>query len=153
MHASQVTISKISETSKRLGRCYSSLSSKIHKATLANCMKDLRSLTEDLFRSNGANYIHVLDQIDAMEHVVIALERHIKEPMILEETNKSDSYHLIKSLITQTSCKRLKYLFNSLYRVIVDVKEWESQYFVQYQLWLEKQQLSKLLSKSADQFT
>ena len=152
MYASQIVLCKISETSKRLGRCFYSLQSKIHKVTLANCLKDLRELTNSLFLSNGSNFIYILDELDTMEHIVIALEKHAKIPLINEDISL-DSYDLIKELISSTTSKEMKQLLYNLYLVIMETKECELSYTIQYTLWLEKQQISQQLNKSTDQFT
>ena len=151
---SQITLNKIYETSKRLCKCYSNLTSKIHKKTFANCMKDLKRLTDRLFQCNGSNFIDILYEIGEMEHVIIALERYVKEEpeslVVFVDNEKLEILNCLQLEIENNSFTLLKH---SVCNIIHSIKEWELLYEIQYTLWKEKQNLSKQLQKSIDQFT
>jgi len=133
-------------------------------------MNDIKALTDRLFRSDGRSFIEVLYELGELERMIVALEKHVPAAVLEIDTPESNIpgisaedgriFHNVLALIQGSNAPgasvhaaEVQALRRQLAHTVFSVKEWELQYEVQVQLWKEKEQLAKTLSKSSDQFT
>ena len=123
--------------------------SKINERLALGALNDIHKLTEKLFEHSGTNAVDIIEQLDEIDDLLRKLnnKRSISSYDTIRTTTSMNETLLNSDTI------RCPITLKSLQDIITNVRLIEKTFSFQHKLWLEKNNIAKVLDCSVEQLT